>query len=198
MGTLRKLVTGRIRALLIEERGARGMNHILLGKIVMSILGVLAVAMFAGGTVSAGPAEVIVDESASLRLASTGHVREHLKAFARLQLLGNQEGGSSLRAAAQVESDGLTENRLYDLWLITPEGKSVLVDTGRADQEFDEGDGGDSEIIVDLRGRLLAAASGLTTLEGVTISIREHSRLGLFADPAPVLATGTVVASDLS
>ena len=174
------------------------MNHILLGKIVVSILGVLAIAVLAGGTVFAGPAEVIVDESASLRLASTGQVRPQLKAFARLQLLDNQEGGRSLRATAQVESDGLTENRLYDLWLITPEGKSVLVDTGRADQEFDEGDAGDSEIIVDLRGRLLAAPSDLTTLEGVTVSIREHSRLGPLADPAPVLATGTVTASDLN
>lgn len=168
----------------------------LFNKVI--ILGILAVAAFAGGTVYAGPAEANVDESASLRLASTGHVRPQLKAFARLHLLDDQEGGRSLRVAAQVESDGLTEGRLYDLWLITPEGKSVLVDTGRADQEFDEGDEGDSETIVDLRGRLPAASLGLTTLEGVTVSIREHSRLGLLADPAPVLATGTVVGSDLS
>ena len=174
------------------------MAHTLLNKVIVSIFGVLAVAVFAGGTVFAAPAEAIVDESASLRLASTGLVRPQLKAFARLQLLDSEEGGRSLRVAAQVESDGLTENRLYDLWLITPEGRSVLVDTARADQEFDEGDAGDSEIIVDLRGRLLAAPSDLTTLEGVTVSIREHSRLGLLADPAPVLATGTVVASDLS
>lgn len=168
----------------------------LFNKVI--ILGILAVAAFAGGTVYAGPAEANVDESASLRLASTGHVRPQLKAFARLHLLDDQEGGRSLRVAAQVESDGLTDGRLYDLWLITPEGKSVLVDTGRADQEFDEGDEGDSETIVDLRGRLPAASLGLTTLEGVTVSIREHSRLGLLADPAPVLATGTVVGSDLS
>lgn len=168
----------------------------LFNKVI--ILGILAVAAFAGGTVYAGPAEANVDESASLRLASTGHVRPQLKAFARLQLLDDQEGGRSLRVAAQVESDGLTDGRLYDLWLITPEGRSVLVDTGRADQEFDEGDEGDSETIVDLRGRLPAASLGLTTLEGVTVSIREHSRLGLLADPAPVLATGTVVGSDLS
>ncbi len=174
------------------------MEHMLLRNVIVAIFGVLAVAVFDGGTVFAGPAEAIVDESASLRLASTGHVRPQLKAFARLQLLDSQEGGRSLRVAAQVESDGLTENRLYDLWLITPDGKSVLVDTGRADQEFDEGVAGDSEIIVDLRGRLRAAPLGVTTLEGVTISIREHSRLGLLADPATVLATGTVVASDLS
>ncbi len=170
----------------------------LFRKVFMPILRVLAVAVIAGGTVLAGQAEASVEESASLRLASTGHVRPQLKAFARLQLLDNQEGGRSLRVAAQVESDGLTENKLYDLWLITPDGKSVLLDTGRADQEFDESDAGDSEIIVDLRGRLLPAPSDLTTLEGVTISIREHSRLGLLADPAPVLAPGTVVDSDLS
>ncbi len=195
---MKQRLMGKVKARPNSGRGGRGMKYMLFGKVVMAMLGVLAVAVFAGGTVFAAPAEAIVDESASLRLASTGHVRPQLKAFARLQLLDNQQGGRSLRAAAQVESDGLTENRLYDLWLITPEGKSVLVDTGRADQEFDESDAGDSEIIVDLRGRLLSAPSDLTTLEGVTISIREHSRLGLFADPAPVLATGTVGASDLS
>lgn len=174
------------------------MKYMLFRKVVMAVLGVLAVTVFAGGTALADSTGIAVDESASIRLASTGHVRPHLKAFARLQLRVNQGAVPSLLASAQIESDGLTENRLYDLWLITPEGRSILVDTGRADQEFDEGDEGDSEIIVDLRGRLLAAPSDLTTLEGVTVSIREHSRLGLFADPVPVLATGTVAASDLS
>ena len=129
-------------------------------------------AAFAGGTVAAGAPTVNINESASLRLTDTAHIRSQVKAFGRLQLQFGQGSGPILRAAAQAESDGLTEGRLYDLWLITPEGKSVLVDTGRADQEFDEGDEGDSEIIVDLRGRLLPAPSDLTTREGVTVSIR--------------------------
>ena len=189
---------GKVNSRPNSDRKGRGTKYMLFRKVFMPILGVLAVAVFAGGTVYAGPAEAAVDESASLRLASTGHVRSQLKAFARLHLLDNQEGGRILRVAAQIESDGLTENRLYDLWMITPDGNSILVDTGRADQEFDDSDAGDSEIIVDLRGRMLAASFGLATLEGVTVSIREHSRLGLLADPAPVLATGTVVGSDLS
>ena len=77
------------------------------------VFGVLAIAVLAGGSVFAGSAEANVNESASLRLASAA--RPQLKAFARLQLLDDQRGGRSLRAAAQVESDGLTENRLYEL-----------------------------------------------------------------------------------
>ena len=70
------------------------------------------------------------------------------------------------------------------------------MDTGRADQEFDESDAGDSEIIMDLRG-LLAAPPDLTTLEGVTISIRKQFRIRLFGG-GPVLVTGTVTAADLN
>ena len=173
------------------------MEHMVRSKVIKSIFGVLAVAVF-GGTVFVGSAEANVNESASLRLAPAGHVRPQLKAFARLQLQDNQEGVRSLRAAVQVESDGLIENMLYDLWLITPEGKSVVfVNTGRADQEFDDSGAGDSEIVVDLRGRLLLAPSDITTLEGVTISIREHFGIGLF-DGGPVLAAGTVTAADLN
>ncbi len=194
---MKKNLFGKDKARSNEERGERGMKHMLFRNVIVSIMGVVAVTAFGGGTVIAGSAVPSVDESASLRLASTSQVRPQLKAFARLQLLDNEEGGRSLRVAAQVESDGLTENRLYDLWLITPEGNSILVATGRADQEFDEGDEGDSEIIVDLRGQLVEVPSDLTTLEGLKIIIREHFRLGLFADPPPALATGTVAASDL-
>ena len=190
---MKKILFGKVMARSNSERGARGMNHMLFRKVVVSMLGVFAVTALAGGTVLAGSAVTNVDESASLRLASTGQVRPQLKAFARLQLRVNQGAGPSLLAAAQVEGDGLTENRLYDLWLITQEGNSILVDTGRADQECDAGD---CEVIVDLRGQLPEAPSA--TLEGLTIIIREHVRLGLFADPAPVLATGTVAASDLN
>ena len=122
-------------------------------KMILSIFGVLAFAVFIGGTVFVGSAEANVGESVNLPLASTGHLRPQLKAFARLQLLEDQQGGRSVRAAAQVESDGLTENRLYDLWLHTAGGSSVLVDTGRADQEFHGRPRGDSEIIVNLRGQ---------------------------------------------
>lgn len=67
------------------------------------------------------------------------------------------------------------------------------MDTGRADQECDAGD---CEVIVDLRGHLLEVP--FATLEGLTINVGEHVRLGLFAEDAPVLATATVNASDLN
>ena len=175
-----------------------GFNKWIVIMFIVSMFGVLAVAVFAGANVFTGLAEANANESASLRLASTGRVVPQLKAFARLQLSDNQGGGHRLQAAARVESDGLTENRLYDLWLNTPEGSSVLVDTGRADQEFHGGSPGDSEIVVNLRGQGLAAPSDLTTLEGVRISIREHASFGLFDGGTPVLASGTVTAGDLN
>ncbi len=179
------------------------MKHMLFGKFVASMLGVLAIAVFAGGTALAGSPDINVSESATLRLSSTGLVRSSLKAFARLQLIDDQETGSSLRVSIQVESDGLRDNELYGLWVSTPEGGAVLLDTGRADEEFDvDPDTGDEdrEVILNLRGHLMRAPFQLTTLQGLTIDIREHAPLGLFGDPAPApaVATGTVGASDLN
>lgn len=165
----------------------------LFGRMIVPMLGVLTVTALMGHVALAGTASAGVDKSASLRLASTGHISAPLKGFARLQLLNEQGAGPSLRASAQVESDGLTENRLYDLWVTTREGKSILLDTGRADEECEE----DCETIVSLRGHLLEAPSNLTALEGLTIDISEHFSVGLFGSGAAVVATGTVASSDL-
>lgn len=150
-------------------------------------------AAFVRSTVTARAPAVNVNVSASLRLTDTGQVRPRVKAFGRLQLQVGQGTGPILRAAAQAESDGLTENRIYGLWVSTRDGTSILIDTGRADEECDAGD---CETIVDLRGHILEAPANLNTLEGLTIDIREHSNLGLFSNDAPVVATGTVATSD--
>ena len=73
---------GKVKVRPNSERGGRGMKYMLSWKVVMVVPGILAVAVFAGGTVFAGPAEANVEELASLRLASTGHVRPQLEAFA--------------------------------------------------------------------------------------------------------------------
>jgi len=190
----------QIKVIAHAGRGKKGMKHILFGKIAVIALMTFAIvtlttARFAGGTVLAGSVDANVDQSTSLRLADTGHIRPQVKAFARLQLHVDQAAGPSLRVAGQAESDGLTENGLYGLWVTTREGNSILVDTGRADEECDTGD---CEKIVDLRGHLLEAPANLTTLEGLTISIRDHSNPGLLSNGAPVVATGTVGAPDLT
>ena len=175
-----------------------------LGKVaVVAVIALMAFAILtltsaalAGDTVLAGSAGANIGESASLRLTDTGHIRPRVKAFARLQLDFDQGAGPSLRAAAQAESDGLTENGLYGLWVMTQEGKSILVDTGRADEECevdpDTGEEVDCEKILNLRGHLLEVPSNLTTLEGLTINIRDHSIPGLFSNHFPAVATGTV------
>ena len=190
----------RVKMISNAGLGGKGMKHRLFGKVAVITLMTFAIVtltttLFAGGTVLAGSADANVDEAASLRLADTGHIRPRVKAFARLQLHVDQAAGPSLRVAGQAESDGLTENGLYGLWVTTREGNSILVDTGRADEECDTGD---CEKIVDLRGHLLEAPANLITLEGLTISIRDHSNPGPFSNGAPVVATGTVGAPDLT
>ena len=67
---MKKILFGKVMARSNSERGARGMNHVLFRKVVVSMLGVVAVTALAGGTVLAGSAVLDIDESASLQLAS--------------------------------------------------------------------------------------------------------------------------------
>jgi len=171
-------------------------------KLVLATLTVIVAVAVAGGIAFAGLTSAAVNESASLRLISTGIIRSPVQAFARLQLHIGEQDGASFRARARVESDGLIRNRLYTMWLDGPEGKTLLIDTARADEECEEDqDTGeeeeDCEVVVDLRAHLTQAPFNITTLVGLTINIREHSNPGLFSNDAPVVATGTVTRSDL-
>ncbi len=167
-------------------------------KLVLATLTVVVTMAFAGGIAFAGVGTE-VNETASLRLTSTGFNRSSLKGFARLQLHVSEQNGSSFRASAQVEGDGLVENQLYAMWLAGPEGNTLLIDTARADEECEvDPDTGkeDCEKVVDLRGFLAQAPLNITTLEGLTINIREHAIAP--QGNAPVLMTGTVTRSDLA
>lgn len=67
---MKKILFGKVMARSNSERGARGMNHMLFRKVVVSMLGVVAVTALAGSTVLAGSAVLDIDESASLQLTS--------------------------------------------------------------------------------------------------------------------------------
>ena len=86
------------------------------------------------------------------------------------------------------------------MWLAAPDGSTLLIAIARADQECDvareTGEEEDCEVVVGLRSGLSHAPLNLTTLEGLTLEIREHA-IGLQAI-APVLMTGTVTAADLN
>ena len=139
-----------------------------------------------------------VNESATLRLTSTGVIRSPLQGFARLQLHIGEPAGTSFRASAKVESDGLVRNRFYAMWLVAPDGNRLLIDSARADEECevdpDTGEEEDCEVVVDLRSHLTEAPFRINTLVGLTINIREQV-IGT-ASLAPVLATGTVPSAD--
>ncbi len=90
-------------------------KYIVTGpKLVLATL-TLAVAMVLAGGIAFAGLGTEVNEAASLRLTSTGVIRSPLKGFVRLQLQVSELNGTSLRARAQVESDGLIEHRLYGM-----------------------------------------------------------------------------------
>ena len=160
---------------------------------------IAAIAIAGGGIAFASAVGTEVNESARVRLTSTGAVRSSLKGFASLQLHISEQSGSSFRARAQLEGDGLDDNRLYALWLAEPGGNNLLIDTSRADEECevdqDTGEEEGCEIVVDFSGRQMQSPLDITTLEGLTINIREHL-IGTQAT-TPALATGTVTRSSM-
>ena len=85
-------------------------------------------------------------------------------------------------ASGRAEGDGLADNALYSLWLADQEGNALSLDTGRADQECDvdplTGEEEDCELVVKLGSNQYVVPFGITTLEGLTLGIRE----GLGAD----------------
>ena len=66
---MKNILLGKVKARSNMER--EGMTHMLLRKVVVSIIGVLAVTAFAGDTAFAGSAGSNFDQSASLRLTSS-------------------------------------------------------------------------------------------------------------------------------
>ena len=121
-----------------------------------------------------------------------------------LLLFDSGSGGAMLKAMGRAEGDGLTDNALYSMWLADQEGNLVLLDSGRADEECEEDpDTGqetdDCEIELHLRTDVLPAPFQVTSLLGLTASIREGAgSIGtLELEQAPVVVTFTVTEADL-
>ncbi len=165
-----------------------------LGPLLMLAIHVILVTfVLGGGNASAGATGTEIDETTSLRLASTGLITSPLTAFASARLRISEQGVTNFAVGAHVESGGLRGSGLYALWIVDPEDNALLVDTARADEECEVDpntkEESDCDVVVDLRGHLAEAPFNITTLEGLTINIRELEASG------DVLASVTVAAS---
>ena len=143
-----------------------------------------------------------VNETANLRLTSPEPL-QRLDARALLRLQVSEQGMASLQVDASAEGDGLIKNMVYDLWLAegesAPEENAVLLDVNRAREECDEdpdtGEEEDCEQRLELSGRLHQSPFDVTTLEGLTIVVREDL-IGR-GSTRRILLTGTVTRADV-
>ena len=156
---------------------------------MLAIHVIVATLVLGGGNASASATGTEINETASLRLASTGLISSPLRAFASAQLHISELGVTSFTVGAHVESGRLSSSGLYALWIVDPEGNALKVDTARADEECAEEESDECEEVVVLRGHVAPAPSNITTLEGLTINIQELEAGG------EVLVSGTVTAS---
>ena len=109
-----------------------------------------------------------------------------------LELLLFSRGTNEIlfRANGRAEGSGLRDNALYSLWLSDQTGNVLLLDTGRADEECEEDpdtgeESDDCEVVLKLRSTVLQAPFNVTTLEGLTLNVREGSGTdGATAHPA--------------
>ena len=99
-----------------------------------------------------------------------------------LELLLFSRGTNEIlfRANGRAEGNGLRDNALYSLWISDRGGNALLLDTGRADEECEEDpdtgeESDDCEVVLKLRSSVLRAPFNVTTLEGLTLNVREGS-----------------------
>ncbi len=94
-----------------------------------------------------------------------------------LLLVSRSASETMFQASGRAEGDGLVDNALYSLWLSNQKGDVLSLDADRADQECEvdpvSGAEGDCELAVKLRSSIPQAPFGVTTLEGLTLNIRE-------------------------
>ncbi len=160
--------------------------------VLLAVLAVLAATVLAG----AGASEI--REKAELELIPTGVIRQvEADADLRLRIDDRQ---SEFRATAFVEGDGLIEGVFYSMWLANQEGNVLFLDAVEAEEvcviDLVTGEE-ECEVLVDLEADREQAPFNVTSLEGLTINIREHFFRGGVGGFAPVVLTGTVTPSDL-
>ena len=121
-----------------------------------------------------------------------------------LLLFDSGTGGPMFRAMGKIEGDGLIDNALYSMLLADQGGNLFLIDSGRADEECEvDPDTGeeidDCEIELRLLGNVQPAPFQITSLVGLTASIREGpGAIGPQAlEQAPVVMNFTITDADL-
>ena len=125
-----------------------------------------------------------------------------VKGVIELLLFNRGAGETMFRAMGRAEGDGLVDNALYSLWLTDQKGRVFLIDSGRADEECevdpDTGeDTDDCELEVHLRSQGQPAPFPITSLVGLTATIREGGdSIGLL-ERAPIVVSFTVTEADL-
>ena len=144
-----------------------------------------------------------VNELARMRLTPTTRTRRIEEGKATLRLSVSEQTGTSFQAFSEVEG-GIFEERLYAMWLessdIAQKDKAFLLDVNEARKKCeidpDTGKGFECEKIAKFRSRLTEMPFNVTTLEGLTVNIREHLFDRHFSEQL-LVATGTVTKRDL-
>ncbi len=164
------------------------MKHMMLGKVLAVVAAGLGVTLLMGGVAIAGSE---IDEKSRLELTSTG-IR-HFEGDAKLELQIKNQDETKFRAKTEVE-EGAVEHIVYSMWLGDQEGHTLLLDIEVAEEvcTFDPVDHSvECEVIASLSADLRHAPFDITTLDGLTINIREH-----FGSHASVVLMGTVTESE--
>ena len=109
------------------------------------------------------------------------------------------EAGSSFRATAQLKGKGLVDKKSYGMWLSALDGTTLLINTAQAEEECEGG----CDTVLKMRSSSQEVPLSLSTLEGLTITIREglsdpNTITRQVAGAAPPLASATVTAADIS
>ena len=145
-----------------------------------------------------------VNELARIRLTATTRIRRIEEGRATLRLSISGQRGTSFQTFSEVEGNGLFKNRLYAMWLESPdtgqESNAILLAIDQAGErceiDHETGKRFNCEKIAKFRSRLTEAPFRVTTLVGLTINIREHLS-GRDRESQLLVATGTVTERDL-
>jgi len=119
-----------------------------------------------------------------------------------LLLFDSGGGQAMLRAMGKAEGGGLIDNGLYSMWLADQNGQLVQIVSGRADEECEvDSDTGeetdDCEIELRLISDVQPAPFQITSLVGLTATIREGGDSIGLVEQAPIVVSFTVTEADL-
>lgn len=188
-------------------RVARRSTFVFRSKFLVIVFALLIFMSFLSSIGHAGSGSAAnagsVNELARVRLSPATRTRRIEEGKATLRLSISEQHGTSFQAFGEVEG-GIFEGRLYAMWVdssdIGQKSNAILLDIDKARKkceiDFDTGKRFDCEKVAKFRSRLTEAPFKITTLEGLTINIREHL-LDRDTSEQLLVATGTVTKRDL-